>query len=96
MRAALAAAGPRVSALTVYMCWHDGAGHDYPPLVIQAAGRLRERHPSRGRADSEYTSLSFSPTDDDAADFAIVAPYCDLAYATDDEGQVLLDVNGTG
>jgi len=95
LRAAVAAVRLEISKLTLYMCWHGGAGHDYPNAALQAAARLRQRHPGHG-VDDAYTSLSITPTDEDLADFVLVAPYCDLAYATDAEDDVVLEVSGEG
>ena len=84
------------TSLTVYMCWHGGTGHDYPADVMEAARRLRERHTVGSGSDDDYTSLTFRSSDDDLADFVLVAPYSDLAYATDADGAVLLEVSGDG
>jgi hypothetical protein len=84
---------PRIASLTLYMCWHGGYGHDYPRDVMQAAGRLRARH-ADGVPDEDYTSLTFEPSDEDLRDFILVASYCDLAYATDEAGEVLAEVSG--
>lgn len=94
--AALALVAAKTTALTVYMCWHGGEGHRYPAEVMQAAGRLRERHPAGSGSDDTYTSLTFTPSNGDIADFAAIAAYCDLAYATDAEGAVLLEVSDEG
>ena len=96
LRAALAVGLPATRALTVYMCWHAGLGHDFPADVMQAAGRLRERHTMNSGSDDQYTSVKFMPSNDDVADFVRVAPFCDLAYATDAEGNVVLEVSEQG
>lgn len=93
---ALALVGQHATSLTIYMCWHGGRGHDYPVDVMQAAGRLRARHSLNSASDDVYTSLTFVPSDDDLADFALLARYCDLAYATDAGGDVLLEVSDEG
>ncbi len=96
LRAALAVVLPATSALTIYMCWHAGLGHDFPADVMQAAGRLRERHTVNSGSDDRHTSLTFMPSHDDVADFVRVAQFCDLAYATDAEGSVVLEVSDQG
>jgi hypothetical protein len=85
---------PDATSLTLYMCWHGGTGHDYPADVMQAAGRLRERYAVGSGSDEGYTSLTFVPSDDNVPDVTRVAPYCDLAYATNADGEVVLDVSG--
>ena len=77
----------------MYMCWHDGRGHDYPADVMQAAARLRGRHLPASGSDATYTSLAFVPAPDDLADFVLVAPYCDLAYADNAAGDTVLWVS---
>lgn len=96
LEAALALVEPELASLTVYMCWHRGAGHDYPADVLQAAGRLREQHAPNSGSDDDYTSLSFMPSHSDLADFGLVASYCDLAYATDGHGDVVFEVSAEG
>jgi hypothetical protein len=78
------------------MCWHGGAGHDYPVEVMQAAARLRDRHAGAGGSDEDYTSLTLEPSDEDWRDFLVVVPYCDQAYAEDAEGNVLAESEGAG
>lgn len=80
----------------MYMCWHEGRGHDYPADVMFAAARLRERHVADSGSDDAYTSLTFAPAQDDLADFVLVAPYCDLAYADNAAGETVLWVSGEG
>lgn len=93
LRWALDVALPSASSLTVYMCWHGGSGHDYPAEALGAARRLRERHAG---SDDQYTMLTFEPSAEELRLFAEVAPYCDLAYATDGNDDVLADVSGEG
>ena len=38
--------------------------------------------------------LTFEPSDADVRDFILVAPYCDLAYASDASGEVLAELQG--
>ena len=87
---------PGAAQLTIYMCWHRGAGHGFPQHVMDAALRLRERHLSPDASDEDYTSLAFAPSAQDAQDFLVVAPFSDLAYATDADGQVRAEVSGAG
>ncbi len=94
--AALGSAVPSATSLTLYMCWHGGVGHGYPETVMDAARRLRERHMPPGRSDEDYTSVTFAPSAPDVEDFLSVAPYSDLAYATDASGRVLAEVSGAG
>lgn len=96
LEASLALVGPETTSVTVYMCWHGGTGHDYPADVMEAAWRLRERHSVGSGSDDDYTSLTFMPSEDDLSDFVLVAPYCDLAYATNANDEVLLEVSGEG
>jgi hypothetical protein len=77
------------------MCWHDGAGHGYPDEVLAAAGRLRDRHAGSG-CTSAYTSITFSPSDQDLTDFVAVAPFVDLAYASGADGRELVEITGEG
>lgn len=97
LRCALDLVLPEATSLTVHMCWHAGVGHDYPADVLEAAGRLRERHPRATEPGWEdYTSLSFVPSLEDRDDFLTVAPVCDLAYATDGSDRLLGSVSGEG
>jgi len=75
--------------VTLHMCWHAGMGHDFPGEVMQAAGRLRSSHLTS--PDDDYTTLHFAPSADDWNDILLVLPYCDLAYATDAQDQVIAD-----
>jgi len=86
---------PAATSLTVHMCWHDGHGHDYPAEVLDAAGRLRERHCGSG-CDDQYMSLTFTPSHGDLSDVVRVAPFADLAYASDGAGEELVEVSGEG
>jgi hypothetical protein len=56
---------------------------------MEAAGRLRERHGAGSSSDGVYTLLHFRPSDGDWADFLLIAPYCDLAFAFDADGREL-------
>ena len=96
VEAALALVGSECTSLTVNMCWHGGAGHDYPAESMEAARRLRERHAPDGTYDDNYTSLTFVPSSEDLADFLFIAPHSDLAYAVDADGAVVLEVSGDG
>lgn len=93
---ALSRALPRAASLTIYMCWHGGLGHGYPQAVVDAAGRLRERHMPQVGSNQSYTALTFPASPDDVADFEAVAPFCDLAYLSDDCGEVLAEITGQG
>jgi hypothetical protein len=85
--AAFVSARPQTATLTAYLCWHGGEGHDYPAEVMQAANRLRGRHGDTN--DDDYITLTFAPSSEDWDDFLLIAPYCDLAYATDRAGAVV-------
>jgi hypothetical protein len=87
---------PSAASLTVYMCWHGGQGHEYPQEVMDAAGRLRERHMPQVGSNGDYMALTFPASAQDVQDFEAVAPFCDLAYVSDDSGEVLAEVNGQG
>ena len=87
---------PRAASLTVYMCWHGGLGHRYPQTAMDAAGRLRERHMPQVGSTEEYTSLTFPASPQDVRDFGAIAPFCDLAYASDASGEVLAELYGEG
>ena len=98
LRCALEVVLPDAASLTVYMCWHSGTGHEYPVNVLDAAERLRQRHgeePGSG-CDEQYTSLTFAPSFEDHRDFLEVAPFCDLAYATNPQDELLAEVTGEG
>lgn len=82
------------ASLTLYMCWHRGQGHGYPQAVLDAAGRLRERHMPQVGSNDDYTALTFAASPHDVQDFEAVAPFCDLAYATDVSGEVLVEIGG--
>ena len=97
LRCAFDSVLPDSASLTVYMCWHSGVGHDYPTEVLEAARRLRERHlRATDSGWDDYTSLSFVPSLEDRHDFLTVAPFCDLAYATDRSERLLASVSGEG
>ncbi len=81
----------RTASLTMYMCWHGGAGHDYPNEVMQAAARLRDRNSTTSGSDGDYTILTLEPSDADWRDFVAVVPYCDWAYAADATGGLLAE-----
>lgn len=88
--AAFAQARSRTALVTLYMCWHGGIGHDeYPPELMEAAKRLRDRHGEASHSDDDYTILDFEPSAEDWDDFLRIAPYCDLAYAIDLDGEVV-------
>lgn len=76
-------------SLTLYMCWHGGTGHEFPDDVMRAAARLRDGHMSS--SDDDYTILTLRPSDDDWRDFLLVVPYCDMAYATDADGNLIAE-----
>ena len=63
--------------------------------MLDAAGRLRERHCGSG-CDDQYTSLTFVPLQEDLANFVLLAPYADLAHAFDAAGEELVEVSGEG
>lgn len=94
--AALRAVLPHATNLTLYMCWHEGEGHGYPAHVMQAARRLRERQTESSSSDDSYTSLMLTPSPEDVEDVTAVAPFCDLAYATDAGDEVIWEVSGEG
>ena len=98
LRYALAEVLPDAVSMTVHMCWHQGQGHHYPVEVMEAAARLRQRHAGTGSVgcDDDYTSLTFTPTLEDRADFVEVAPFCDFAYALDSREDLLAEVSGEG
>ena len=97
LRCALDLVLPEATSLTVHMCWHSGIGNDYPAEALEAARRLRERHPLATEPGwDDYTSLTFAPSPEDHDDFLTVAPFCDLAYATDRSDQLLASLSGEG
>ena len=52
----------------MYMCWHGGLGHGYPQSVMDAAGRLRERHMPQVGSNEGYTALTFPVSPQDVRD----------------------------
>ena len=98
LRCALDAVLPDAASVTVYMCWHSGVGHNYPPKALAAAQRLRQRHAqgSGSRCSDEYTSLTFAPSSEDGRDLVEVVPFCDLVYATGPNDELLAEASGEG
>lgn len=98
LRCALDAVLPGAASVTVYMCWHSGAGHNYPPKALAAALSLRQRHAeaSGSGCDDDYTSLTFAPSCEDTRDLLEVVPFCDLVYAIGPDDELLAEVNGEG
>jgi hypothetical protein len=85
------AARSRTATVMMYMCWHDGRGHEYPIEVMKAAARLRDRHGATTSSDDDYTMLFLRPTDADWEDFLLVLPYCDWAYAADETDDLVAE-----